>query len=281
MTETKLLTEGIEPELTTQEVKVHKGGTRIALRNSSGMFVAAPKAKRRTLSETQAAILLKLTDEDEDGNTPLEKILDNTIKNASQDAEQPLLDKHGAAVLDAEGKPLTYVCAKTMMASAKAADTLLKAAQLPHTEQQQLNRVEIINVSIPPEVLNAILARQGTVTELVPHATPTQPAFAEVVDVRTNFTKVAPASPKPTLRTGPSQKNSVEVSWLMSMTSNAKAVELAVRGLTVAAVKALAENELPIRMTSSGVVTQGILRLASAYAWDSASIMIDIEQQEV
>jgi hypothetical protein len=259
-----------EPEA----VRNRDGSTRIVKRASSGMF--ARKADPPSKEEAQAAIVAKVTEVDAEGSSVLERILDNQIVAATASAAQPLLDKLGN-VLMVDGKPVTITDPKVMMASAKAAQVVLRSAGLeqPVKEPVQQNRVEIVIIQPPDNMMNR------EVIEDKPHP-PLVPKFAEVTEIRTNAAEdltimSKPAKPAP--RTQRAIKQSVSVEYLMSLGPNAVEVSKVSKGISISAVHSKADNELPLRMTQQGIVVQGILRLASAWANNTEQIIVEVEQE--
>jgi hypothetical protein len=189
MEDAKLLTNGDSvPESETKQeiVKNRDGSDRVATRASNGMFTKKPDPL--SLEETQKAIITKVTETDAQGSSVLEHILDNQIASATTPAAQPLIDKIGNPVLDAKGNPVLVIDPKVMMASAKSAQVVLKASGLEQPAKKEVpqHRVEIVNITMPPEVLAEIMKRQGGVIKEYGYKAPLTPTFAEVVEVRTN-----------------------------------------------------------------------------------------------
>ncbi len=150
MSTEKLLTDG-----TVEECRNKDGSKRLAVRAPSGMFC---KKETATKEEAAAATLAKLVETDIDGDSHLERILDRAIASATLDPEQPVYDKHGNQVG-------TAIDSRLILASTKAAQLCIRAAGLEQPEKQpvQQNKVSIVNLTLPPEVLDVILKRQGRV----------------------------------------------------------------------------------------------------------------------
>ncbi len=206
MIEEKLLTDGSP---STEAVKNRDGSERLAFRARSGMFSKRPPAPTR--EEAQEALVTKLTEVDAEGSSVLERILDNQIAAASTSADQPLCDKFGHPVL-VDGKPLLLTDPKVMMASAKAAQVVLRSAGLeqPIKEPVQQNRVEIVIIQPPDNMMN------HEVVEDKPHP-PLVPKFAEVTEIHTNPAEdlSVPAKPvKPAPRTQPIKRELISVEWV-------------------------------------------------------------------
>ena len=165
-------------EIREEIVKDSSGKEKLVLRDSRGMFA---KKAPVTRVEAQEAIVAKVTETDAQGSSVLERILDNQIAAATTPAVQPVFDKEGNVIAEA-------VCPKTMMASAKAAQVVLKAAGLEQAkEEEKQHLIKIVDVSMPPETMKLILERQGgIIKECGPYQPPKRPSFAEVTDIYTN-----------------------------------------------------------------------------------------------
>lgn len=216
---------------TTETVKNRDGSTRIATRASRGMF--CKKDDPPTVEETQAALLTKVTEVSADGGSILERILDRTISNAQMDPERDVYNKMGIAV----GKA---VDPRIMGSSVKAAEVILKASGLaqPKKEVEQQNRVSIVNIVMPPEVLAEIMKRQGgTIQEFSGYGSRPTPAFldAEIITDEPR-TPVAPVPVQAIAKT-----KDVSVSWLMGV--NQAEMDKRSRGVSMSFILTKAKDE--------------------------------------
>jgi hypothetical protein len=249
--------------------------TTLKLRDvTTGMF-RSRKSLAPTKAEAALAITEKLTDVDDQGNSLLEKVLDNLVLNATTSAAQCVYDKLGNLILGADGKPLLVVCPKTMMAISKNADTLLRAAGLDKPEKAEARGHDIKIVMVMPGE-NMLFPE---VRPYEAHSAP-QPAWIEGEFTETNEPHTPQPVPQaPVGRTQSVTKDVVLTAWLESL--NQAAVTSITAGLTIAAVRERASKEtLPMRMTSQGHVTQGLLHLADALARCAETVVVEVEQEE-
>jgi hypothetical protein len=263
MSEQLRLTGESEPEA----VRNRDGSTRIVKRASSGMF--ARKADPPSKEEAQAAITAKVTEVDAEGSSVLERILDNQIAAATTPAAQPVIDKLGNPIL-VDGKPVLVTDPKVMMASAKAAQVVLRSAGLEQPEKQPVfqNKVEIVIIQ-PPDLMHKEIVEEKPRPPLVPH-------FAEVTEIHTNPAPDLTVMPKPAPSDPKLLTEKVSVEWIMAQPGNKAKVFEASRGKSLSSLGALAEKDPPIRIyRSTGKVTRGFLRLSEA--WARSAQMVEVE----
>jgi hypothetical protein len=207
-----------------------------------------------SLEEVQSATVARLTDEDEEGKSPYQKALDNVVKNAALDCEQPVFDKFGNALLKDDGTPLTVKCPKTAMASAKSLDSIARLMGLPKKAVEEKFDIKIVNVNIPEDVMATIMARQGNTLKEERVIYPAQPSFVDAEVVSTNArTETIPT----VVQQKPAKalyKQPVSVAWLLS--KNKAVLDKMSTGVAVSTFISKAKTET-LRIRQSGEIMSG------------------------
>ncbi len=128
--------------------------------------------------------------------------------------------------------------------------------------------------------MEQLFKRQGgVIPEDAPwHHPLKQPSFAEVEDIYTNPAhSVSPKSvPQIMARTQPAKKEFADVETLYR--TNEAVITQKTQGLTMSAVSAKEESELPVRINSRGTVLQGFFRVAAASIRNQNTIDVLVEQ---
>jgi hypothetical protein len=179
------------PGTTEEIIKHYVSGEPVRIvRGKGGKFA---KQKTTAASSSQARdVLRNLLEQAEAGpdgrmrrgdKSRYRKILDNQIKNAMMDAERPILDKMGNPII-IDGKPLTAVDPKVMMASTQAFKELtLRAYGAPSKSDEEIEAMKTQGVKVvviaPPEMLNKEVVEEKPKEKLVP-------SFIDAVEITTN-----------------------------------------------------------------------------------------------
>jgi hypothetical protein len=277
MEDVKRLTEG---SASVEKIRNRGSGERIAFRASTGMF-RSRKDSQPTKEEAQTAIVDKITEIDEQGSSVLERILDNQIASATTPASQPLLDKLGN-VLMVDGKPLTFTDSKTMMASAKASQVVLKAAGLEQPAREEKKSFEVRIVNIGDETFKMLMERQnGMIQEDLPRR-PMQPSFIDAEEVYTNPAPTKPAPSQPVGRTEKATesklsfpKESVSTQWLSN--ENDMEIQKLTSGVSMSVVQERAAHSTDVlRITKLGKVISGAIHLADALCRSAETVAVEV-----
>ena len=161
------------------------------IRGEGGKFQKQPKTMPKSEDMTRyLRNVLNRAEANEDGTitkgskSRIHRMTQNILKNAEMDAERPILDKQGNLVLDEDGKPFTAVDPKVMMASAQSyKEIMLRAYGAPGKSDEELNAMKTQTVKIVilqhPELMDKNVYEEKPKPKL-------EPAFAEVLDVKTN-----------------------------------------------------------------------------------------------
>jgi hypothetical protein len=173
------------------EMVRHNGKTELTkrIRGEGGKFVkqtkTMPKSEdvtrflRNVLNSAECEAGGKITQK---SRSHIRKMTLNIVKNAEMDAEQPVYNKLGMPVLDADGNQRKVVDPKIMMASAQSyKEIMLRAYGAPSKSDEELNAMKMQSVKIViiqhPEMMDKV------VVEDKPHEAPV-PAFidAEIIE---------------------------------------------------------------------------------------------------
>jgi hypothetical protein len=271
MSEDKLLTDGeySSIEEVRQELVRNRDGSERAVYRKNGMF-AKREQPDLSLDTIQAATVARLTQEDESGRSPYQKAVDNVIKNAAIDAEQPVLDKFGNAVLKEDGTPYTVVCPKTMMAASKNFDSVARILGLPKKDVEEKFPVRVVILSPSPNMVNR------EVKEYKPIEARAQPQWAEITDLYTNDPAPAPQAPPPQ-PAKPTRAELANVNWLMQC--NSSEMDKRMSGVPMSAVIAKAQTDSGVVVSSRNIIKAGFFRVAAASIQNQETISVEVEQE--
>jgi hypothetical protein len=175
------------------EIVHHMGGDKLTkrIRGEGGKFVKQPKTMPKSEDMTRyLRNVLNRAEANEDGTitkgskSRISKMTNNIIKNAEMNAERPVFDKLGNIVLDEEGRVVTAVDPKVMMASAQNyKEIMLRAYGTPQKSDEEINALKTQTVKVVilqhPELMDKTVYEEKPKPKL-------EPAFAEVLDVKTN-----------------------------------------------------------------------------------------------
>ena len=182
---------GTKAPVESVEMVRHNGKVALTkrIRGEKGQFVKQPKTMPKSEDVTRFLRNILNSAEGEAGGkitqksrSHIRKIALNIIKNAEMDAEQPLRDKLGNLVRDGDGKIVTVVDPKIMMASAQnTKELMLRAYGAPSKSDEELNAMKMQSVKVVilqhPEMMdkNVVVDR--------PHEAPV-PTFidAEIIE---------------------------------------------------------------------------------------------------
>src|ERR1035437_3610865 len=161
------------------------------IRGEGGKFQKQPKTMPKSEDMTRyLRNVLNRAEANEDGTitkgskSRISKMTNNIIKNAEMNAERPVFDKLGNIVLDEEGRVVTAVDPKVMMASAQNyKEIMLRAYGTPQKSDEEINALKTQTVKVVilqhPELMDKTVYEEKPKPKL-------EPAFAEVLDVKTN-----------------------------------------------------------------------------------------------
>lgn len=161
------------------------------IRGEGGKFQKQPKTMPKSEDMTRyLRNVLNRAEANEDGTitrgskSRIHRMTQNIIKNAEMDAERPLTDKLGHLVMDEDGKIVTAVDPKVMMASAQNyKEIMLRAYGAPGKSDEELDAMKTQTVKVLilkyPELMDKNVYEEKPKPKL-------EPAFAEVLDVKTN-----------------------------------------------------------------------------------------------
>ena len=182
---------GTKAPVESVEMVRHNGKVKLTkrIRGEKGQFVKQPKTMAKSEDTTRYLRNVLNSAECEAGGkitqksrSHIRKMTLNIIKNAEMDAERPIFDKLGKLVRDGDGKIVTVVDPKIMMASAQNyKEIMLRAYGAPSKSDEELNAMKMQSVKIViiqhPEMMDKV------VVEDKPHEKPV-PAFldAEIIE---------------------------------------------------------------------------------------------------
>jgi hypothetical protein len=171
-----------KPETTTEIVLHHISGAPVTrIRGAGGKYV-----KQKTTAGTSKGrrdVLRNFLDAGiagpdgkfkRGGKSRFQMILDNQIKNAMMDPEQPVFDKLGHPIMKENGKPLVVVDPKIMMASTQAFKEIMLRADGKYAtseedlEAQKLHGVKIVVIEAPSNMVNREVIEEKTKEKLTP-----------------------------------------------------------------------------------------------------------------
>jgi hypothetical protein len=184
-----------QPEKKTpaESVEMVRNNSKLSkrIRGEGGKFQKQPKTMPKSEDMTRyLRNVLNRAEANEDGTitkgskSRISKMTNNIIKNAEMNAERPVFDKLGNIVLDEEGRVVTAVDPKVMMASAQNyKEIMLRAYGTPQKSDEEINALKTQTVKVVilqhPELMDKTVYEEKPKPKL-------EPAFAEVLDVKTN-----------------------------------------------------------------------------------------------
>ncbi len=176
----------------SEEAFQRHGDLVIVKRKPDGTFAKRPKTPPKSADITRLMRnLLKQPEKDaagritRDSRSRFLKMFENIFKIATLSPEQPLMDKFGNPMLDADGNVVTVKDAKIAMASVQAFKELMaRAYGMPSKSDEELEAqkqagVKIVVISPPPELMNRGVTEEKPREALVPR-------FAEVTEITEN-----------------------------------------------------------------------------------------------
>src|ERR1035437_94553 len=175
------------------EIVHHMGGDKLTkrIRGEGGKFVRQPKTMPKSEDMTRyLRNVLNRAEANEDGTitkgskSRISKAFNNVLKNAEMPAEQPMRDKLGNQLFNKNGSPIMIVDPKIMMASAQnLKEAMLISYGTPKKSDEELNAMKTQTVKVVilqhPELMDKTVYKEKPRPKL-------EPAFAEVLDVKTN-----------------------------------------------------------------------------------------------
>ena len=161
------------------------------IRGEGGKFQKQPKTMPKSEDMTRyLRNVLNRAEANEDGTitkgskSRISKAFNNVLKNAEMPAEQPMRDKLGNQLFNKNGSPIMIVDPKIMMASAQnLKEAMLISYGTPKKSDEELNAMKTQTVKVVilqhPELMDKTVYEEKPRPKL-------EPAFAEVLDVKTN-----------------------------------------------------------------------------------------------